>query len=942
MRSGIWGVGIIILCMSGLVSAAPPEGSGYGWKLVFEDNFDGTSLDTIKWGYNYTWGTTHNHAANMQSSQVTLSDGKLVLTAENRRSIWDPWGTTVDGVYWPYDYTSGAIYSKSWFYQGYFEGSLKLPGGIGTWPAFWMLKSGWPPEIDIMENPCYSSDVIDRYHYYYHYYNGTSNTSFGTYYNASGLSTAYHTYGCEWTSTQMAFYYDNSQRGRWTSSYLPGSSMYLILNLAIGGWGGTPNLTSTGWTYNSSTGYYNATYNADWVRVWQRKQDTIKECIGWWKLDETSGTSAADNAGKSMTGTLNGGMTFAANSVAGRQGRALSFDGTDDYISLPGGFSEFDNGMTFTVWAYPTAVKNWARFLDLGQGQGNDNILLARESTTNTLIFQGWGGSADGSYVRATSAIELNKWQFFAVTIDTSGNVVIYKNGSAVATGTSTWPWGVTRTNNYIGKSNWSADSYYQGYMDDIRVFDYAMTAAEISTVYTLVMPYSPSPVDIGTGVTAQVLSWLPGMYGETAWQVYFGTNLTSVTNATTAGAEYQGIRYEPKFTPSVLSSSTTYYWRVDPLLSDGTVPKNSVWTFTTGTWSSTPLGPKFTGYAITRPDAVEGVAYSQSLSDTMVYTGTHLFTKLGGPDWIEISSDGQITGTPPEGSAGQNDCTVRVSNASDVSDEARITITVKDTYSGRRGIDDFLAFAQEWLYEGTEFNSADLDQNGRVDMSDFRQFAGQWLAELEPGLVAEWDFNNADGQTVFDLAGFHTGTTQNMNTSWRPLATIAGETNHCLLFDGVDDYVEIPEYYGIGGTSARTVSLWVKTSASGTMVQWGSDTIGQLWLMRVEADGTVLTATYGGGVHSTASVADGQWHHIAAVLDAGQTDSSQIQLYIDGILDATATTGVCTAQTVPVHLGAWYQYGTSTRTNYLQGSLDDVRIYSRVLTDAEIAVLAQ
>lgn len=360
---------IIILYVSNSLLATPPEGTGYGWKLIFSDEFNNTSLDTTKWGYNYPWSTHHNHAANMQPSQVSVSNGILTLTAENRRSIWDPWGVTVDGTYWPFDYTSGAIYSKTWIYQGYFEASLKLSGGIGTWPAFWMLKSGWPPEIDIMENPCSSSDVIDRYHYYYHYYNGSGNTSFGSYYNASGLSTAYHTYGCEWTSTQLAFYYDNNQRGRWTSSYLPSSSMYMILNLAVGGWGGTPNLTSAGWTYNSSTGYYNTTYKADWVRAWQRIQSTTRECVGWWKLDETSGTSASDSSDKDMTGTLNGGMTFAANSINGRQGGALSFDGVDDYINLPAGFSEFDNGLTFMLWAYPTAVKNWARFLDMGQGR---------------------------------------------------------------------------------------------------------------------------------------------------------------------------------------------------------------------------------------------------------------------------------------------------------------------------------------------------------------------------------------------------------------------------------------------------------------------------------------------------------------------------------------------------------------------------------------------
>jgi hypothetical protein len=73
--------------------------------------------------------------------------------------------------------------------------------------------------------------------------------------------------------------------------------------------------------------------------------------------------------------------------------------------------------------------------------------------------------------------------------------------------------------------------------MDDIRVYDYAMSVAEMVQVYLSALPYYPSPADGATNVSAQVLSWRPSVSGETAWQVYFGTNQTSVTNATPASA---------------------------------------------------------------------------------------------------------------------------------------------------------------------------------------------------------------------------------------------------------------------------------------------------------------------------------------------------------------------------------------------------------------------
>jgi hypothetical protein len=162
-----------------------------------------------------------------------------------------------------------------------------------------------------------------------------------------------------------------------------------------------------------------------------------------------------------------------------------------------------------------------------------------------------------------------------------------------------------------------------------------------------------------------------------------------------------------------------------------------------------------------------------------------------------------------------------------------------------------------------------------------------------------------------------------------------------------VDDYANVPTYSGIGGANARTASLWVKTSASGVyqaLVQWGADATGQLWMLRVLADGTVTVAAYGGGVYSTQTITDGQWHHIAAVLDEGQTDSGQIRLYVDGVLDSTSYSDHCTiatAQSASVHLGVWYKYTTSTRTNYFTGLMDEVRIYERALSAAEVAALA-
>ena len=71
----------------------------------------------------------------------------------------------------------------------------------------------------------------------------------------------------------------------------------------------------------------------------------------------------------------------------------------------------------------------------------------------------------------------------FTVAVDNYGNVRLFKNGQLVGTGTTS-PTTVTRTNNYIGRSNWSADDYYQGYMDDIRLYNYNLSDADVLALY--------------------------------------------------------------------------------------------------------------------------------------------------------------------------------------------------------------------------------------------------------------------------------------------------------------------------------------------------------------------------------------------------------------------------------------------------------------------------
>jgi hypothetical protein len=161
-------------------------------------------------------------------------------------------------------------------------------------------------------------------------------------------------------------------------------------------------------------------------------------------------------------------------------GSALDFDGQDDYVNLPDGFADFTDGFTVALWAYPGHTGWHERFIDFGNGQGSDNIILTRVQTTNHLILSVWSGGSQGAWVYARDVLELNKWQHFAATVDSGGNAVIYKNGSVVGAGRTAAPRNITRVNNYIGKSNWGVDAYYKGGMDDVRIYGRVLSENEI------------------------------------------------------------------------------------------------------------------------------------------------------------------------------------------------------------------------------------------------------------------------------------------------------------------------------------------------------------------------------------------------------------------------------------------------------------------------------
>ncbi len=195
--------------------------------------------------------------------------------------------------------------------------------------------------------------------------------------------------------------------------------------------------------------------------------------------------------------------------------------------------------------------------------------------------------------------------------------------------------------------------------------------------------------------------------------------------------------------------------------------------------------------------------------------------------------------------------------------------------------------------------------------------------------LVAYWPLDgNAEDASGHELDGICVN---------GPVWASDGLINACLSLDGLDDYVEIPGYTGIPGGASRTCMAWINTTQpTGEIITWGDNNSGGRWVIRVNEGGQLRAEVQGGNIIGTTLINDGDWHYIAVVLeDDSSPDITEVRLYVDGNLEtisASVDEPVNTGSYQNVQIGMYY-----IGERYFEGLIDDVRIYDRALSEAEI-----
>jgi len=206
-----------------------------------------------------------------------------------------------------------------------------------------------------------------------------------------------------------------------------------------------------------------------------------------------------------------------------------------------------------------------------------------------------------------------------------------------------------------------------------------------------------------------------------------------------------------------------------------------------------------------------------------------------------------------------------------------------------------------------------------------------------DPNLVGWWRFNEGSGTVAIDSSGNNLHGELIGEPVW-----ITGIQGTALQFsDG--SHVAVPGYEGILGTHARTSAAWINvTKTSASIITWGPSGEGTKWVMRTHNGPASLRLECGrGNTYGTTDLVDGEWHHVAAVLeDDGSPDVSEIKLYVDGEPDPIDPTG--TPRQMNTSSGGEFRigYDLNNTGRTFDGMMDDVRIYDRALSAEDIRVL--
>jgi hypothetical protein len=300
--------------------------------------------------------------------------------------------------------------------------------------------------------------------------------------------------GASWNSIGSAASAATYNQWQYITAVYDGTYSYLYVNgvLAAGpnAYTLSPNLSSNFFIGSTTGDYFSG--KIDQVRVFNYARTPAqiawdynrRKPVGWWKMDEGEGGSAYDSSGNSSTGTLTS-MDPPNDWVTGKFGKALDFDGSNDYVNV----------LHNTIHnAYPISVSAWVK---TSTNEDSYRGIVSKYVGASSNGYQvyirngklcAWYYSAAGGFVYMDDPndggfIADGSWHHVIFTVDSSGGILFV---DGVQKKTRIWVGGsagATTTADSLKIGNYNNSGYFPGQIDDVRVYNYALTAEQVKQV---------------------------------------------------------------------------------------------------------------------------------------------------------------------------------------------------------------------------------------------------------------------------------------------------------------------------------------------------------------------------------------------------------------------------------------------------------------------------
>jgi hypothetical protein len=641
--------------------------------------------------------------------------------------------------------------------------------------------------------------------------------------------------------------------------------------------------------------------------------------VGYWSMDEGSGNLVHDKTGTGSNGTISGATWEPASRC--KVGKCLYFDGTNDYVDF-GNISSrasISGDLTISFWAKPTNITK-GRQNPLGKAYGGE-FDFTLETSGSLSYYHGSAGNDAAPYTSFgtnSNTLVNNTWAHVVLVRDTSTRTIsYYVNGRRIKSQTYSSTYDpVASTRSF--KFGYEYAGYFQGYLDEVIIFSTAKTQSEINALYSAGNAGVAAVKGISVSAGADNLSTLSqGLVGywkmdETSW------NGTTDEVVDSSGSGNDGTASGAVASSAAKFGSSGFFDGTNDVITTDGVDTSSgdftlaAWIYRTedsASWKHI-FGAESTGYALgldgTNKLRLTRVSRSDATSSNYtppLNTWTHIsVTYKDSTDQLIYYANGNpiatvtYSGTAPDAGA-------------------------KTRYIGRSP--NYTSWFPGLIDEARIYNRA-------LSGSDIQQ-----LYNFAPGPVAYYSFEEASGTTINDNSGH--GNTATLTSSFTQ-----GKYGKGLRTTNNGKGAVLTTSLPFNNQSF-TWSTWVKsndkdgsqsrimgtsfTSGGYCYVNFGNGNAG---LECRDSDGN-----YASQSQSSKNIADNQWHYVTTIVDRA---NNKAMIYIDGILiksGSVSLTGTFGQSTDISKLLFGYQSASSTLS--LDGSLDEVRMYNYVRTQAQI-----